>query len=456
MSEIFPELPASLGIYNLTQILGAYEESELYLAAQSYVDRMVVLEVLRPGCSAEAEEAFREAVRHRTAAQLPRVSPVLDSAQTDQMRYLIQEKPDGRTLPEYVAEEGGLSLVQAFGLVQAVAELYCACNEQGLAARAIGAETIFTDGEQYRFLSPVIAGEITDEQREVQMGALADALEMAMNPDELAASNIAVITHWLRHGYGGAPLQWRPLAASLDTLRKRRMKADQGLPLAQRLRAILTNKRQRKHMLKLAAAYAAIVLGMGALIGGLGALGAAYEWEPEPDLPAVSDAYVYCSNAEGETWRVQARPVSVAAYGEFLQALQQMTPQELADLHGDIPQDDHMPVEWTVQKTAAESGLTWLGNTMSPDSPVRGVSYEDALIYARYAGGEVADADSVFTARRHAGEPGAQEWTSSKTPEHFPHEAGYIVFPASGGELICETQPSARNLVRGFRIIFKK
>ena len=455
MSEIFPELPATLGIYNLTQLLGAYGDSELYLAAQSYVDRLVVLEVLRPECSAESEEGFREAVRHRTAAHLPRVSPVLDSAQTDHLRYLIQEKPDGKTLTEYVTDEGCLSTAQAFRLIQAVAELYCACNEMGLAARAIGAETIFTDGEQFNFLSPVIAGEITDDQRAAQMEALASALEQVMAPEEIAGSNISVIVHWLRSGYGGAPLQWRPLAASLDTLRKRKMKGGVKLPIAQRILAVFTNKRLLRQTLRLAAVYAAIVLGAVGVVLGLGALGAGYEWGEEEDLPAFSDHYLYCRSENGETYRVSNKLVSVAEYGAFLQALKKMSSEQLEELHRDLPQSDHTPSEWFEQSSAAEAEHSWRGNPMSPEAPVRGVSYYDALVYARYAGGEVANADFVHTVRSYVGDAAAEEWTSTQVDATFPGESFYVVFPASGQELIRELQPGSRTLTRGFRVIFK-
>lgn len=452
MNAIFPELPTTLGIYDLTRQLGAYEDSELYLAAQSYVDRMVVLEVLRPDSPPEVEEAFREAVRYRTAATLPHVSPVLDSGQTDHVRYLIQEQPVGQPLPDYVAESGGLSTEQAFGLVQAVAELYCACRDQGMAARAISAETIYTDGEQYYFFSPVIAGEMTDEQRAAQMEALADTLERCMAAEAISASNIAVIIHWLRNGYGGAPLQWRPLAASLDTLRRRRMKSKQNL--VQTLRAALTNKRHLRQVLKPVAIYAGIVVGSLSIILVLGALGAGYKWTPEPNLPAVDEKYVHCHTEADDTVRVLAQPVSIADYAAFLQALAEMSADERAELHRDLPSADHEPADWQAQLSAATAEQVWRGEKMSMETAVRGVSYADVLVYARYAGGEPANATLAYTARRHAGAPPVEEWTSTEMPAQFPHEAYRIVLPAEGDTLVREPDDTARNPQRGFRIQF--
>ena len=90
MKPIFPQLPSKLGLYTVTERLGSRQYSELYNAYQSYVDRGVILEALRPGCDEARANYFLAAAQARAAVNLPGVSPVLESAQSGSIIYLLQ------------------------------------------------------------------------------------------------------------------------------------------------------------------------------------------------------------------------------------------------------------------------------------------------------------------------------------------------------------------------------
>lgn len=446
---IFSELPTKLGIYNLTQLLGAREVSELYLATQSYVDRAVAIEVLRPELG-DGEGRFRDASRLRAAVSLPHVAPVLESARTGNLHYLIQEVPAGQPLQEL---ETKLSTDQAFSLIQAAAELYCACAEQGVAARPLMLHDIYVaEKETFSFFSPVVGGEMTDELRAEQMEELANILEYCMDEADVAGSNISIIIHWLRHGYGNSPLQWKPLAASLSTLRAAKRRPRGGV-FGQKLRELFGNKRTRRTALR----YVLFGLLLLGIVGGVGAVGLFFEEDVHRELPAVDEEYVYCRSA-GNAWRVLARPVSVEAYGKFLEAWEAMSRGERESLCEGMPEEvtkERMPLQWAEQAAAAISNRDWHGLKMTPESPVRGVSRQDAVIYARYMNSELADADMVSTARRHAGEPLVAEWTSQHVEAHTPYEAYDVVYPAYGTVPIRELNPAKRDANRGFRVANK-
>ena len=222
MNPIFPELPSKLGIYTLTEMIGAREYSELYLATQSYVERSVVIEVLRPEQPGEVEAWFRESARNRAGVNLPRVSPVLESAQSGGICYLIQEMPRGEQLSRMVSEGKLLTVAQGFALVQAEAELYEACRVRNLAALPLRADSIYWDGDAYSFLSPLSTETADAVNRAEQMEGLAATLEGAIEEETLKNSKLSVVTHWLRHGYGGKPLEWAPLISALQTLKTRK------------------------------------------------------------------------------------------------------------------------------------------------------------------------------------------------------------------------------------------
>ena len=457
MTPIFPELPTKLGIYTLTQQLGSREHSELYLATQSYVDRAVVIEVLRPDCSPMEMGQFREAARQRAAVSLPHVSPVLESARTGTLNYLIQEEPAGTSLQ---ALEQPLDTAKAFSLIQAMAELYCACAEQGVAAQPLELHSIYMEGDTFSFFSPVVAGEITDEQRAAQMAQLAAVLEHTLPEEDVAMSNISIIIHWLRYGYGNAPLQWRPLAASLNTLRAQKMSANRHMPLLKRLRALGGSKRAMRQALRSGLKYALFGLLLLAVTVGVGCLGLLYEDDVVQELPALADDYVCCGKGANQVF-VRSMPVSVEDYEQFLRAWAAMKMNEREALCKGMPAEearrrDREPLEWREQHTAALGGREWRGFKMSMHAPVRGVSYYDALVYARYVGGELPGVEHVRTARHHAGEPLVEEWTSLCRAARHPYERHYLLYPAYGSDFSEETQPDNREQRRSFRVMFKK
>lgn len=458
MNPIFPELPTKLGIYSLTQMLDSREHSELYLAKQSYVDRVVVIEVLRPDGPPELVDFFRDVVRRRAAASLPHVVPVLESAQTGRLHYLIQELPQGRSLGAMLQEGELLNAEQVFNFVQSVADMYCACLEQGMAANPLTLDSIYVDGDSFSFFSPVISGEVTDEQRVAQMEAFASILEMSLSADVVEKTNLSVAIHWLRHGYGNMPLEWPPLASSLNMLRAQKLAGrKESIDWREALRPSKLKRRGKRVVRELCANVAFVCVVVGVML--LTAVGVAvfqYVRHDTKDLPAVTEDFVYCGSA-GNAYRVQARPVSIEEYARFLHAWDRMTNMQKKDLSQGMPSGikDHTPLQWNEQSMAANLGMELQGRRLTNDSPVCGVSYWGALAYARYVNGELPSVAEIKIARQHAGEPMVEEWTSSGSQVSFPLESGYVVYPAHGGEPTHETNPANQENRRGFRVVFK-
>lgn len=456
MNTIFPELPTKLGLYSLTQVLGVREHSELYLAKQSYVDRTVVIEVLRPDSPPEIVEFFQETARRRAAASLPHVSPVLESVKTGVLHYLIQELPKGKPLTEKLAEGGHLSLDQGFAFVQAVADIYCACIEQKMAALPLSMDSVYMDGDHFAFFSPVIQGEITDDLRREQMESLASILEGSLPMHEAAQSNLAIIIHWLRYGYGSMPLEWEPLASSLSTLRSQKYAPTKGnIAWNDLMKPSSVKRRVRRAVrtVKENAAFVGVTAAVTLVAGVAAAVYAASGTVNEQS--AVADGYIYCRSSAG-AYRVQAQPVSIAEYGRFLSAWDKMSNAQKKDINQGMPENikNHTPWQWDEQNTAASLGLEWYGRKMDENTPVSGVSYWDALAYARYVGGRLPGMEQIKLSRQSAGEPLVEEWTASGGQAGFPLESCYMVYPAYGNTFIQEINPTQQEKLRGFRVVF--
>lgn len=454
MNPIFTELPAKLGLYMLNELLCSREHSELYAATQSYVDRSVVIEVLRPGSDPVVVEQFRESTRNRAAAGIAHVCPVLESVQTGTFYYLIQEQPRGISLSSLVAQGDRLNYNQGFTLVEHVAELYESCRQKNLAAAPLDASSVYLDRDDFSFFSPVMAGVADDAHRDAQMLGLADLLEQVLPPELLAKSKLSVVVHWLRNGYGGVSLEWQPLLSALSSLRTQKGGVDKDGQHFGNLILRYAKRRYLKRALRSIASHGKqIALAVLAIL----AIGASGYWldgaqEDENLLPAVTEQYVYCKS-EGTDWRVDIAPVSVRQYGDFLEAYARMSDAEKTKLHADIPVgvEDHIPLDWKDQLARSkEKGKE------SENSPVLGVSYADAVVYTRYAKRRLADVDMVKTARKHASpDTGVEEWTSTWVKNIPPYDTHLIVFPAQGDTMIRETMPEQKSASRGFRTATK-
>lgn len=458
MNPIFPELPSKLGIYTLTEMIGAREYSELYLATQSYVDRSVVIEVLRPEQPGEVAAWFRESAKNRAGVNLPRVSPVLESAQSGNICYLIQEMPRGEQLSRRVSEGKLLTVAQGFALVQAEAELYEACRVHNLAALPLGADSIYWDGGAYSFLSPLSTEMADAVNRAEQMEGLAAVLEGTIDEGKLQNSKLSAVIHWLRHGYGGRPLEWAPLISALRTL-KTRKNAENGRNAVEteRKKSILRfgKKRYLRRAWRVVEELGFRFLICSALVILLGLCGLLIPSSRVSDdlAPAVTDDEVYVEEEGGVTCRVQARPVSVEQYAAFMKEWEGSDEEKRAALLTGLPGEgepfDPTPLNWE-QQVAQEEAATKEGKVV----PVSGVSYRDAAVYARSKGEEVASAGHVMTARKGAPQAATtEEWTSSQVEKKLPYEAHYVVCAGAGELCVQAGAPEQKAPGRTFRTI---
>lgn len=458
MNNIFPELPAKLGIYTLTELLAEREHSERYLATQSYVDRAVIIEVLRPNCAAEIVEKFQNTVRKRAAVSLPHVSPTLESGKMGILHYLILEQPVGVSLAERLTKpDPSLSLEEAFSFLQAVADMYKTCHERGVAADPLSLDSIYVKGDSFSFLSPVVDGQPTDEQRLAQMTGLADIVEKILPPDIVSRSNISIIIHWLRNGYGNVALEWGQLASSFATLRAQKFSLQKD-SLSQwnkmavsRLRRML---RRAVRSLKHHPVFACILLLLIVAPVVVTTLLRLAVDEPSARA-AVTDEFVYCGN-KARSYRVMTRPVSIAEFEDFLQAYAGMSPTQKKELvaEGTPKNASFEPLDWKNQLMAAKLNVAWNSRQLDRNSPVCGVTYWAAAAYARYKQGELPTAEQLKVVRSQVQSPEIEEWTSSKVPAELPYEESVVVLPGQGEAELLSADLGQQNPLRGFRVSF--
>ena len=447
MKPIFPELPSKLGLYTVTERLSERRFSELYNAYQSYVERGVILEALRPGCDEAVVNYFLAAAQARAAVSLPGVSPVLESARSGPIIYLIQEQPAGEPLTRLMREQR-FSVKDALRLVEAIAELYEAGRGQNVVVAPVTADAIYVDEKKINFLSTVSPDMPSFALRTAQMSALADLLERAIPRALLKNSSLPAVINWLRNGYNGHSLEWSSLKTALRALRaRRRSSSDVSGHASLRMRL----RRWMRELRALAGLGLLCVL-LILVVGGVGS-----QLIPEDAFtssdPAVAGDRVYERDGQ-KIYAVNESPVSISEYSRFMKKWEKMDPEEREQLARGLVEDPaefspREPLNWEEQMNLAEEG-----EEMTPDSPVLGVGYCEARLYARYVGEMLATAEQVLIAREHApGVEGVEEWTSSFSPSRIPYDGCIVICPAQGKTLLYATDDREQSPGRGFRTV---
>lgn len=446
MSSIFPELPLRLGDYTLSRLLSARENSELYEATQSHVERSVIIEVLRPDCDQHALNAFLNTARARVATNPPRVGQVFESLMAKGFWYLAQEKPAGRSLATRLEQGASLTPLETCAVIIAAAELYAACTRQQRAAAPLLPDSIFlSDKGDIAFLSPVVAGKPRPEAVPLQMRELAFCLRPLLPRSGPGCNRVSTLVLWLQEGYEGQWLEWPSIQSTaaliVEQLTPPRQEASarqRPQTTGSRRRAIL--RRWRRNLRR-----SGWVAASAAIIAAIAYLGSLFPLSSPAELAPLQGEYVACQLHE-KTVRVLAHPVTRREYRDFLQAYDSMSASRKAALHRDTPPEhaDPRPAGWDASDSAQPE-----------DAPVTNVSYWNALAYARSLGGELPPIELLAAVRQETGEePAIQEWTASTHPDSGVYrESALILPPGENPAPLLEPERAARSPQRGFRIL---
>ncbi|MGI6560038.1 MAG: Stk1 family PASTA domain-containing Ser/Thr kinase [Saccharofermentanales bacterium] len=107
------------GRYSIVRALGQGGMAHVYLAEDLQSNQYVALKVMRDELSDDPEFIRRFATEARAAASLdhPNIVAVLDYGQDDEIRYIVQEYVEGKTLKDLIREQGVLDYHLAIPLM---------------------------------------------------------------------------------------------------------------------------------------------------------------------------------------------------------------------------------------------------------------------------------------------------------------------------------------------------
>ena len=190
----------SLGPYTILSPLGAGGMGEVYLGRDTRLDRMVAIKVL-PSHSmgnAEAIERFEREARAISRLNHPNVCTLYDVGQVHDVRYLVMEYLEGRSLSQIVAT-GRLSVSEAVRYGRQIAEALAKAHSAGIIHRDLKpANVIITSDGTAKVLDFGLARRQPTEE-EATRGPVTDVgcavgTPQYMSPEQLMGEHIDIRT----------------------------------------------------------------------------------------------------------------------------------------------------------------------------------------------------------------------------------------------------------------------
>jgi serine/threonine protein kinase len=133
--------------------LGRGSTSDVYLAREPLLQRLVALKVLRPELAADEVVRKRFAREAQSAARIthPHVTAVYRVGQlTGDVPYIVMEYVDGRTVAQIIAAQGPFGPAEARAVLASVAAALAAAHERGVVHRDVRPSNVYVENRTGR------------------------------------------------------------------------------------------------------------------------------------------------------------------------------------------------------------------------------------------------------------------------------------------------------------------
>src|SRR5262249_28841604 len=135
------------GRYRVLRRIGSGGMADVWLAEDAHLQRQVALKVLHRRFAQDREfvERFRREAESAASLQHPNIVSVFDRGEFEGTYYIAMRYIEGPTLKELI--DGGLSPVQAVGLVHQVLEAARFAHRHGVVHRDLKPQNVIVDEE---------------------------------------------------------------------------------------------------------------------------------------------------------------------------------------------------------------------------------------------------------------------------------------------------------------------
>ncbi|HSS22063.1 MAG TPA: serine/threonine-protein kinase [Pyrinomonadaceae bacterium] len=168
LGDIAPQLGREIGPFKIIRPLGAGGMSEVFLAQDTRLDRLVALKILPDYFAADDERLrrFQREARAASALNHPNILTIYDIGESDGIYFIATEFIDGLTIRQLLAQ-GDMSLGETLAVAEQVASALVTAHAEGIIHRDIKPENIMRRADGLvKILDFGIAKLIEPEERE--------------------------------------------------------------------------------------------------------------------------------------------------------------------------------------------------------------------------------------------------------------------------------------------------
>lgn len=380
-----PVMPTGtvLGNYQVLERLYVEKEAETYRALQVAVQRPVALVLLKPEHLKQPEivAKFRERERVKASLTHPRIAPLFEAGEANGWLFYTRELPRGRNLAEVALTDETLSERRVTEVLFGVTEAMQFATERGYHHRTIAARDIYIDSEHQSSIVNIFRPAVADKR-----DARADVRGLLDLLRPLAAEGKA---RGLLQSLADANHDWSSLLIALDDLRDDMRERSIVRKIEAETLPVDVSGSKPWWVWLVVAAILIVVAGLGAFMNGHSLVGdPATRVLPVEMIAVPAGEFRYQKNdtVRLPTYWISKHEITIGQYAEFLEALKTSAPGAFDHPSQPKTKTGHEPVKWSTYYSAARSGTTFNGESVTLNTPVTQVDWWDAYAFAKWKG----------------------------------------------------------------------
>jgi len=176
--------------YQIEGEIGAGGMATVYLAKDLKHDRKVAVKVLRPELAGVVgADRFLNEIKVTAGLQHPHILTLHDSGEADSFLYYVMPYVEGESLGEKLKRDGPLSVPEAVGLLEEIADGLAYAHERGVVHRDIKPDNVLLSGHHALLADLGIAKAVSDtsERRELTTVGVIIGTPEYMAPEQATA-----------------------------------------------------------------------------------------------------------------------------------------------------------------------------------------------------------------------------------------------------------------------------
>lgn len=373
-----------LGQYQIIDRLYTEPEAETYRAMQHTVQRPVGLVLMKPHLltNADAVREFKERERVKAKLTHPRIAPLYEAGEANGWLFYTREMPPGKSLQDIATEGGQLSERVLVDVLYRVAEAMSYAVERGNNYRTLNARDIYVDDEHQASI--------------VNIFRPAAALPRDMHADVQSLLDLLVPfvsqgkARGLLHELASQHHDWATLEAKLEGIRNDMSERSLIHRAADEDIAVAPPPARHWPVLVIAGLVLMVVVYLGMWSGsGPQQVSIIADDTIANELVKIPKGEFIFQKSQRlrlpDFW-ISKYEVTIGQYADFLAALKTSPAGAFDDKNQPAAKRDHIPADWTALYAAAKNKGMFNKQAVSLNTPISGVSYWDAVAYAKWLG----------------------------------------------------------------------